>query len=76
MLLSALTVLSVQSQVPKTLTLENFDQIKAYASPRENDLSWQRIDWHNTVAKGVNKAREVDKPIVMWLYFGDPRGSC
>lgn len=64
------------SQKPADLTWETFSQVKHHASPRAEDLAWQQIDWQNTVADGVNKARLEDKPIVMWLYFGDPRGSC
>lgn len=61
---------------PSALTASSFDTLKLHASPLPQDLSWQSIDWQNTVAKGINKARLEDKPIVMWLFFGDPRGSC
>lgn len=74
-----LIVVSVTAQTldkPDSLSWNTFDQVKQHATPRAQDLAWQQIDWHNTVADGVNKARQEDKPIVMWLYFGDPRGSC
>jgi hypothetical protein len=48
----------------------------AHALPKGGDLKFQELDWHNTLASAVNAARRADKPVLMWLYFGDPRGAC
>lgn len=61
---------------PGKLTAENFDAVKRHASASSADLAWQRIEWKNTVADGLNAGSREDKPVVMWMYFGDPRGHC
>lgn len=66
----------ITASAPQKLTTETFAAVRQHASPVPGELAWQQIDWNDTIAKGVNKARLEDKPIVMWLFFGDPRGSC
>lgn len=76
MVVALCLALAQTAEAPSVLNWQNFDQVKAYASPKSEDLGFYQIDWKSTVAQGVNAAREQDKPIVLWLFFGDPRGSC
>ena len=76
-LVTLLCLLTAQNPAaPDRLTPANFEQIKEYVSLRENDLNFQKIDWKTTLYDAVAEAQKVDKPILMWLYFGDPRGGC
>lgn len=72
---AALALMPLQAP-PATLSAETFDQVFSYAAPKGQDLAFQQIDWHTSLFSAVNEARQIDKPILMWLYFGDPRGAC
>jgi hypothetical protein len=65
-----------QSATPDALDDATFAAVRAHASPTARDLAFQQIDWKNTVYEGVSEAQRADKPVLMWLYFGDPRGHC
>jgi 4-amino-4-deoxy-L-arabinose transferase-like glycosyltransferase len=74
-MLSAIVLLAAQA-APQALTSDNYAAVRAYVSPQEDDLAFQQIDWHRSFAEGVRAAQASDKPILLWLYFGDPRGGC
>jgi hypothetical protein len=72
-----LPLLTLQtSTLPVRLDAGTFEQVRRYATPTNKDLSFQSLDWKPTVLDGINEANRVDKPILLWLYFGDPRGHC
>lgn len=71
----ALTI-PVSAQAPKELTWKNFDQVAKYVSLKPTDENYQKITWHDTVLKGHQLAQKEDKPLLLWLYFGDPRANC
>ena len=64
------------TQAPSELTWKNFDQVAEYVGLRSGDLNYQKIKWHSTVIKGQREAQKQDKPLLLWLYFGDPRANC
>lgn len=61
---------------PARLDASTFAQVKAHASPSAQDLAFQGIDWKPSIFDAVVEAQQKDKPVLMWLYFGDPRGHC
>lgn len=76
MLVCALLMGQAFASPPKALNLDSFDQVKAYASPSANDLAFQALNWHPQVLDGLIEGHKQDKPVLMWMYFGDPRGHC
>ncbi len=61
---------------PAELTAATFAAVKAHASPTAEDLAFQRLDWRSTIYEGLQAGQREDKPLLMWMYFGDPRGHC
>lgn len=78
MLAGAFLLLAVgqTTKLPTQLSTETFAEVRAYATPSKRDLGFQTLDWKPTVLEGINEANRVDKPMLLWLYFGDPRGHC
>jgi len=68
--------IAVSAQAPKELTWKNFDQVAEYVKLKEADENYQKVTWHDTVLKGHQLAQTADKPLLLWLYFGDPRANC
>jgi hypothetical protein len=58
------------------LSWSTFDSVRAYAAPSTRDLSFQSLDWKPSVFEGLQTAQREDKPVLLWMYFGDPRGHC
>jgi hypothetical protein len=75
LLLGALSAAHSQS-APAQLTEDTYAAVRTYAQPRTEDLLFESIGWHENLVDGANEARRQDKPLVLWLYFGDPRGGC
>jgi hypothetical protein len=74
-ILSAL-LLTRSNVAPPALTEQTFAAVRGHASPTQQDLAFQGIDWKTSVFEGLLQAQREDKPMVMWMYFGDPRGRC
>ncbi len=72
----ALAVVSQGASTPRVLSDANFGSVHSYATPSAKDLSFQSLDWKDSIFDGLVESQRQDKPLVMWLYFGDPRGSC
>jgi len=58
------------------LSWENYAAVKKHASRGGNDKHYLTIPWEETVLDGVNAGQKADKPVLLWLYFGDGRGNC
>lgn len=65
-----------QEKPPSKLTWDNWNQVEAYVSLKPADENYQKITWHSTVIAGQREAQKQDKPLLLWLYFGDPRSNC
>ena len=63
-------------KVPVSLTWDNFDEVAAYVRLKKGDLNYQKVSWYSTVIEGQREAQKQDKPLLLWLYFGDPRANC
>ena len=61
---------------PQSLTEANYAEVRRHVELRPGDLNFQQVDWRSSVYDGVAQAQREDKPLVLWLYFGDPRGGC
>jgi|CXWL01.1.fsa_nt_gi hypothetical protein len=61
---------------PSGLSSHNYESIKQHISLKQRDLGFQKIDWRTSVFDGAVAANQQDKPMILWLYFGDPRGGC
>ena len=72
----AVLLLGQSVGAPASLNEETFAAVRAHASPTKQDLAFQGIDWQTSVFDGLVRAQREDKPMVMWMYFGDPRGRC
>jgi hypothetical protein len=72
--LSALCAAPIDT--PKSLTWKNFDEVADYVRLKPGDLNYQKIAWLSTVIEGQREAQKQDKPLLLWLYFGDPRANC
>lgn len=61
---------------PERLTDQSYPEVRKHVELRPGDLRFQQVDWRDRVLDGVVQAQKEDKPLVLWLYFGDPRGNC
>lgn len=61
---------------PARLSDESYADVRKHVALSAVDLRFQQVDWHDSVIKGVQQAQREDKPLLLWLYFGDPRGNC
>lgn len=67
---------SLWAENPHRLTEENYAAVRKHVELRPGDLRFQQIDWHERFFDGLVRAQKEDKPLLLWLYFGDPRGNC
>jgi len=81
-MLSAILVLAaspqahLQARPPAELNESTFSAVRQHASPTPEDLAFQQLDWRNSIYEGLKDSQREDKPMIMWMYFGDPRGHC
>lgn len=66
----------LRAQPPTSLTDATFAEVRRHATPTSADLAFQSMDWRSTIYDGLRAAQAEDKPLLMWMYFGDPRGHC
>ncbi|MBK1855368.1 hypothetical protein JO972_10390 [Verrucomicrobiaceae bacterium 5K15] len=75
-LCSIALTLSATAETPKQLTWQNFDQVADDVRLKPSDETYQKVSWLDTVLQGQQQAQRQDKPLLLWLYFGDPRANC
>ncbi len=51
-------------------------ELYAAVRPTAADLAWQRIPWYTSLAEGMQRAREENRPLFIFLAGGDPVGRC
>jgi hypothetical protein len=68
--------LSAQTTAPNKFDWKSIEEVEKYIRLKPADENYQKITWHSTVIAGQRKAQNEDKPLLLWLYFGDPRGNC
>ena len=62
--------------VPTALSDATYDRIKALVELRPGELQFQAVPWLSTAYEGIRASQREDKPLLLWLYFGGPRGAC
>lgn len=74
----ALLLMSAQADTrpPGVLDWRTFSEVKQHASLQGDDLVFQSVDWKTRAYDGFVAGAQQDKPVLLWLYFGDPRGHC
>jgi len=55
---------------------KNYDKYRAAIDLKPAELTWQLADWKKGFWDGLVEAQAKDKPILYWIYEGDPRGGC
>lgn len=43
---------------------------------RPGEQVHRSIPWRSTVAEAMRDAQRLDRPLLLWLYFGGPLGAC
>lgn len=76
LLLLALFLASPAPAQAQNLTRDDYASFRKEIELRAHDLAWQRIDWKANVFDGLALAQRLDRPLFVWLFFGDPRGHC
>ncbi|MEM7678752.1 MAG: hypothetical protein AAF449_22450 [Myxococcota bacterium] len=67
---------SVSAGRSKELTWANYEDIKKHVQLRPAELTYQTVPWRSSAVEGLRDAQTHDKPLLLWLYFGGPRGAC
>lgn len=61
---------------PDPLTWQNYESVKSHVAPKKDDFAFKKVDWHMDLPNAISEATEADKPLLLWLYFGNPQGNC
>lgn len=62
--------------VPQALTDATYGRVSELVELKPGDLQFQAVDWRSTAYEGLLESQRADKPLLLWLYFGGPRGAC
>ncbi len=65
-------VLAAQDEPAPVLDRGTFAELWEHVVPKADELAWQRIAWHGTLAAGVVQAHASDRPILLWAMNGHP----
>lgn len=74
--LCLMTGLQARPAPPSHLAPETFEAVRRYVALTPEETLYTSITWHPRVHRGLTAAAEQDRPVVMWMYFGDPQGQC
>jgi hypothetical protein len=70
----ALLVGSLVLAAAPELNDESLDQFRDDIRPRDEELAYLKIGWHESFFSAVNEARETNRPILLWAINGHPLG--
>lgn len=51
-----------------------FDEIAKAIRPRDDELAFLKIGWHESFYGAVKEAREANRPVLLWAMNGHPLG--
>jgi hypothetical protein len=51
-----------------------FDQLAEAIRPRESEIEFLKIGWHESFHSAVKEARQTSRPILLWAMNGHPLG--
>ena len=60
----------------RVLNWNTYEQVRDYADRKATDKWYTKVPWRGTVLDGLIQGQKQDKPVLLWLYFGDARGHC
>jgi hypothetical protein len=76
MRIAAALLLALLPTEDEKLGWSNYARLRDAIAVTPTELSWQRVEWKSGFWSGLVDAQAKDKPILLWLYEGDPRGGC
>lgn len=68
--------LGCATAAPDPLTWQSYESVKSHVAPKKKDFAFKNVDWHMNLPDAISQATEADKPLLLWLYFGNPQGNC
>jgi hypothetical protein len=74
--LTAGLCLLLASPPDEKLTPKTYERYKAAIDVKPAELVWQVTEWKKCYWDGLVESQAKDKPILFWIYEGDPRGGC
>ena len=74
--LAAGLCLLLAAPADEKLTPKTYEKYKAAIDAKPGELAWQLTEWKKSYWDGLVEAQAKDKPILFWIYEGDPRGGC
>ena len=72
----ALANVAKAQEAPRELNWNTYVKVRDYADRKAGDKHYLSIPWKDTVLDGMIQGQKEDKPVLLWLYFGDGRGHC
>lgn len=70
------SILALAEEAPSSFDWKNYAVVKSYVVGDESENNHLRVDWKANVLDGQRASSEQDKPLLLWLYFGGPLGTC
>lgn len=61
---------------PTQFDFSNYQSVKKYVEGDDTENTYLKLKWHTSVLDGQIQAVKADKPLLLWLYFGNPLGRC
>ena len=58
------------------LTDATYKKWREFIDVKPAELRWQAIPWRQNFWAGVVDAQKQDRPLLLWLYGGDPLAVC
>ncbi len=59
----------------KEITDAQFKEWMAYIRPKEDELKWRNVRWHQALSDAQAEARKLGRPILLWTMNGHPCGE-
>lgn len=77
LLVTALTSLAqAQATIDPPLTKASYEHWRDLIDTKPEEMRWQQIPWRTSFWAGVIDAQKEAKPLLLWIYGGDPLGVC
>ena len=74
--IAAALLLTLFATEGEKLDWSTYSRLRDAVAVTPAELSWQRVEWRGGLWNGLVEAQAKDKPILLWLFEGDPRGGC
>lgn len=59
---------------PAPLSSREYEEWVAWLTPGPEDLEWLEVGWLPTLSAGIARAREEQRPLLLWAMNGHPLG--